>query len=172
SKIVWGDYASERGLLTGIYSGLILNTVPVVPADLASTYPVTVDSVGYTFAGGTSGWNTKPAIQYVPRGRRAFGPYTFSSGGAVELIDKKSTVGEGRFWIRVPSSRTSMSTTISNPMPQSLQIEITVNGVSSPVMVPGKSFSTVKTPLTRADKTISVSFKGDRRLVLLETDFK
>ncbi len=172
SKIVWGDYASERGLLTGIYSGMILNTVPVVPADLATKYPITVDSVGYTFAGGTSGWNTKPAIQYVPRGRRAFGPYTFSSGGSVELIDRKSTLGEGQFWVRVPSSRTSMSTTISNPVSQSLQMEITVNGVSSQETVPGKSVVTVNTPLTRANKTVGVSFKGDRRLVLLETDFK
>ena len=29
--------------------------------------------------------NTKPAIQYVARGRRPFGPYTFTTGGAVRL---------------------------------------------------------------------------------------
>jgi hypothetical protein len=47
SAITWGDYASERGVLTGIYSGLILNTVPIVPSDLKDTYPVTVDDNGF-----------------------------------------------------------------------------------------------------------------------------
>ncbi|MEO5589367.1 MAG: glycoside hydrolase family 2 TIM barrel-domain containing protein, partial [Gemmatimonadaceae bacterium] len=110
-KITWGDYESEAGLLTGIYSGLLLNTVPVVPADLEKKYPISVNEEGYTFAGGTSGWNTKPAIQYVPRGRRVFGPYSFSAGGSVELVDKKGKRGEGRVWVRVPSSRTRMLTT-------------------------------------------------------------
>jgi hypothetical protein len=89
-KIVWGDYASERGAVTGVYSGMLVNTVPVVPTDLVNTYKLSVDKDGFWFAGGTSGWNTKPAIQYVAKGRRAYGPYTYTSGGSVQ-IDKSST---------------------------------------------------------------------------------
>ncbi|MEO5903347.1 MAG: glycosyl hydrolase family 2, partial [Gemmatimonadaceae bacterium] len=131
-----------------------------------------VDSSGYTFAGGTSGWNTKPAIQYVPKGRRVFGPYTFSSGGSVELVDKKRRQGEGRFWLRVPESRTRMLTTISNPMTRDLEMEILVNGSPKRSVIHGGDTVTVESPISGGEKPLAISFRGDRRLVLLETDFK
>lgn len=172
SRIVWGDYVSERGLITGIYSGLLLNTVPVVPAALSRTYPISVDSLGYTFAGGTSGWNTKPAIQYVPHGRRIFGPYTFSSGGSVELVDKTSPDGSGRVWMRIPASRSVMYTTISNPLAHSLDMAIELNGKATRTSIPALSTTTVKTAVAGGLMPIAIVFRGDRRLVLLETDFK
>ncbi len=172
SKIVWGDYESERGLLTGIYSGLLLNTVPRVPADLVSAYPVSIDSNGYTFAGGTSGWNTKPSIQYVPHGRRVFGPYTFSSGGSVELRMKSDRTGKGRVWMRVPDSRSAMVTTILNPIPEALEMEIGVNGATSRSTIPGASTVTIENHILGGRSPLAVTFRGDRRLVILETDFR
>ncbi len=172
SKITWGDYASERGLVTGIYSGLLLNTVPVVPAALTNTYPISIDSVGYTFAGGTSGWNTKPAIQYVPHGRRVFGPYTFSSGGSVELVDRKSSEGFARVWVRVPASRSVMYSTISNPVSRPLDIEIVVDGSARRSSIPAYSTLTVWSPVRGGARPIAITFRADRRLVLLETDFR
>ncbi len=171
-KIVWGDYQSEAGLLTGIYSGLLLNTVPVVPPDLEKKYPINVSAEGYTFAGGTSGWNTKPAIQYVPRGRRVFGPYTFSAGGSVELVDKASKRGEGRVWARVPSSKTRMLTTISNPVAEALEIELVVDSVVMKSSIPPTSTVTVETDIRGSDKAHEITFRADRRLVLIETDFR
>ncbi|MEJ7759876.1 MAG: hypothetical protein WKF55_09855 [Gemmatimonadaceae bacterium] len=172
TKIVWGDYASERGILTGIYSGLLLNTVPVVPKELASRYPLTLDAEGNTLAGGAGGWNTKPAIQYVPRGRRVFGPYTFTSGGSVQLPKGSSPRGEGRFWIRVPASRRTMLTTVSNPADKALQMEIEANGSARASTIPPGGTALIETPITGGVTPIALVFRGDRKLVLLETDFR
>ena len=54
-RIEWGNYASEHGLVTGIYSGLLLNTEPIVPDALKAKFPLSVDAQGFWFAGGTSG---------------------------------------------------------------------------------------------------------------------
>ena len=179
SKVTWGDYASERGLVTGINSGLLLHTVPRVPEALAGRYPIRVDEEGFVFAGAAGGWNTKPAIQYYGRGRRAFGPYTFTTGGSVSLPRDAAPRGVGRVWMTVPASRSEMITTIENPVGETLEMEISVNGAKAVHPVP--PFSTVRVPaalvrrpgaLRDAPQEVAIEFRGDRRLVLLETDFR
>jgi hypothetical protein len=171
NKIAWGDYASEHGVVTGIYNGLLVNTVPIVPADIATKYPLSVDAQGFWFAGGTSGWNTKPAIQYVPRGRRPFGPYTFTTGGAVS-VEKKGTAGEGKVWLRIPDGRTMMTTTVQNPVADALELELTVNGVVQKVRLAGKETTKIETAVRGGSVPLAIGFKGDRRIVILETDFR
>jgi beta-galactosidase len=168
-KIVWGDYASERGAVTGAYSGMLVNTVPVVPPDLVNTYKVSVDKEGFWFAGGTSGWNTKPAIQYVAKGRRPYGPFTYTSGGSVQIA-KGSTVGEGRVFLRAPAGRSTMVTTIQNPVAEPLELEVRINGALQKVSVPGNQIISVTSSIKTGD--LEIGFKGDRRLVILETEFK
>ncbi len=172
SLITWGDYASERGLLTGIYSGLILNTVPVVPADLREKYPVTVDRNGFTQAGGAGGWNTKPAVQYVGRGRRPFGPYGFTSGGSVALPAERAPLGQGRFWLRVPATLRTMVTTVSNPVAEALPFEVEVNGVRQYSVIPPNGTMRIETPVKGGETPLAIVFRGDRRAVILETDFR
>lgn len=171
SKIVWGDYASERGLVTGIYSGLILNTVPRVPADLANVYPITVNENGFAYAGGSGGWNTKPAVQYVGKGRRPYGPYSFSYGGSVVIPENAPRHGEGRVWLRVPASRRTMVTTVRNPVEVALKLEIAVNGLSQAAIVPPGETVRIETPVRGGNTPLAIVFRGDRRIVLLETDF-
>jgi hypothetical protein len=171
NKITWGDYASEHGVVTGIYNGLIVNTVPTVPAELQKKYPVSVDSEGFVLAGGHGGWNTKPAIQYVARGRRPFGPYTFTSGGSV-TTGKNAGAGEGRVWIRIPDGRTMMVTTIENPVGTPLELDLTLDGRAQRVRVAGHSTATVETPVTSSAAPHAIGFKGDRRLVILTTEFR
>lgn len=170
-KIVWGDYASEHGLVTGIYNGLLVNTVPVVPVEIKDKFPITVDAQGFWFAGGTSGWNTKPAIQYVARGRRPFGPYTFTTGGAYS-VDKKMPIGEGRVWLRIPDGRTTMTTTVQNPVKDALDLELTVNGTIQKIHINGNETTRIDTPVHGGAEPLAISFRGDRRLVILETEFK
>jgi hypothetical protein len=168
-RIVWGDYASERGAVTGVYSGMLVNTVPVVPPDLVNTYKLSVDKEGFWFAGGTSGWNTKPAIQYVAKGRRPYGPFTFTSGGSVQVA-KGSTAGEGHIFLRAPDGRSTMATTIQNPVAEPLELELRVNGVLQKVSVPGNQTVTAASSIKPGD--LEIGFKGDRRLVILETSFR
>lgn len=170
SKIVWGDYESERGLVTGIYNGLLLNTVPIVPAGLRERYPLRVDERGFHFAGGRGGWNTRPSIQYVGKGRRPYGPYVFSLGGSVRLPEGAGAVGEGRFKVRVPADRTRMITTVWNPVAEPFDLEIEVNGVKHRERIPPHQTVRLETELPEVT-ALAVTYRGDRRLVLLETDF-
>lgn len=170
-KIEWGDYASEQGLLTGVYSGLLLNTVPVIPDGLKAKYPVKVNAEGDAMAGGSGGWNTKPAIQYVPHGRRPFGPYNFTSGGSVSAVDRTAP-GEGHLWFRIPENRTTMITTLENPVSDTLALEIRVNGIAQQVQVPPNETIEVETPVHGGGAPLAIRFRGDRRVVLVATEFR
>ena len=171
APIVWGDYESEGGLVTGVTSGLVVHTVPVVPAGLADKYPLRIDDEGYVYAGGEGGWNSKPAVQYVARGRRPFGPYTFTSGGSQQLADDAGPEGEGSFWGRLPAGRTRMVTAVENTTDQPLALDVVVNGQSHPATIPARSTHTVETPLDGTGGAVGVTYRGDRRLVLLSTRF-
>ncbi len=172
SKITWGDYASERGLLTGVHSGFLLNTVPTMPAELQARYPIKIDEDGFWTAGDAGGWNTRPAVQYVPRGRRPFGPYEFTSGGAYRLPDEHGPDGEGRVWMRIPTGRVAMLNSLQNPSSDSLDVTVTVNGASQRRrLAPGETLR-IESPLAATVTTVSLTVRGDRRLILLESDFR
>jgi hypothetical protein len=173
--IAWGDYASERGAVVGVHSGLLLNTVPVVPKEVAEDYPVHVDSLGFWFAGSAGGWNTRPAIQYVGRGRRPFGPFGFTTGGSVQEDKSSGQTGEGRVWLRAPDGVRTMVTTVDNPAARPLDLEITVNGTASRCTVPASGSARCESPLAAQAGTssdVALLFRGDRRLVLRETTFQ
>lgn len=169
-KIKWGDYASERGVVTGIYSGLLLNTVPIVPAGLEKGSALRVDANGFQYAGSGSGWNTRPAIQYVGQGRRPMGPYVFSLAGSVRLPVGHSAVGVGQFWTRIPAGRSRMITTVKNPSELALEFEIQLNGKMQRQRVEAGATAIVASPLT--GNAVAVRYRGDRRLVILETAFQ
>jgi hypothetical protein len=171
SKIEWGDYASEHGLLTGVYSGMLLNSEPVIPEGLKAKYPVKVSAEGYAFAGGSGGWNTKPAIQYVPHGRRPFGPYSFTAGGTVSPGDEHAP-GVGRVWLRVPEGRSTMITTLENPVTDTLALTITVNDASQPVRIPPHQTIRVESPVRDGATRLAITFRGDRRVIITETEFR
>ena len=173
APVRWGDYASERGLVAGIRNGLLVHTEPVVPEGLRERFPVTVDAQGNVLAGGRGGWNSKPSVQYVPRGRRPFGPFTFTTGGSQQLARDAAPEGEGTFWLRVPAGRTAMATTVRNLHTAPLALEIAVDGVARRVDVAPGAEQVVSTPVRPApDGTLAVRYRGDRRLVLVETRFE
>jgi hypothetical protein len=171
SRIEWGDYASEHGLLTGAYSGLLLNSEPVIPEGLKAKYLVKVSAEGYAFAGGSGGWNTKPAIQYVPHGRRPFGPYSFTAGGTVSPADAHAP-GVGRVWLRIPAGRSTMITTLENPVADTLALTITVNDAMQPVLIPPYRTLRVESPVRDGATQLAITFRGDRRVIITETDFR
>jgi hypothetical protein len=171
SKITWGDYASERGVANEIYNGLLLHTVPRVPAHLADKYPLHTDDEGFAYAGTFGGWNTRPSIQYVAHGRRPFGPYEFTSGGSVRVIKGSAPTGEGRVWLRVPGGRSTMTTTVMNPATEPLDVEISLNGATQRQRVGAGETARIESPLKGAT-SLAIGYRGDRRLVLLETEFK
>ena len=171
SKITWGDYGSERGVVPEVYSGLLLNTEPRIPAALADAYPVTVSREGFHLAGGAGGWNSKPSIQYAARGRRPFGPYGYSLGGTVQRA-KGTTEGAGQVTFRIPAGRVAVRTTVENPTDSALTITATLNGSAARTIVPSHSTGVVQNAVPADVTSIVLGFSGDRRLVLRETDFQ
>jgi hypothetical protein len=143
----------------------------VIPEGLKAKYLVKVSAEGYAFAGGSGGWNTKPAIQYVPHGRRPFGPYSFTAGGTVSPADAHAP-GVGRVWLRIPAGRSTMITTLENPVADTLALTITVNDAMQPVLIPPYRTLRVESPVRDGATQLAITFRGDRRVIITETDFR
>jgi len=168
--IVWGDYASEKGVLTGVNSGLMVHAVPRIPANIKSKVSVTKE--GNRFLGLNGGFNTRPGVQYVAHGRRMYGPYTLRGFGNVpEPIDTSTNIGEGVFWCSIPAGKTMSSTIVWNQNDEPLIIKIKVNELQE-VSKEIKAGETISVDCAVNTSTIKMQFKGDRRLVLLHTSFK
>jgi beta-galactosidase len=169
APITWGNYSSEKGLLTGVNSGLLVNSKPRIPEYNRSK--ITLTKEGHMFLGATGGFNTRPGIQYVPYGRRMFGPYSLRGFGNIPDPDSdNNNVGEGFFWCRVPANKTMSSTIVWNPADLPLTIKIKVNGKEISSEIKAGETATINCPLDAA--TVKMTFTGDRRLVLLQTSFK
>lgn len=170
APIVWGDYASEKGILTGVNSGLIVNGKPRLTGSY-SKIPLVITEEGDEFAGKPGGWNDRPGIQYVAFGRRPFGPYDLRGLGVPRPLDvKTTTIGTGSFWCSVPAGTASVKTMVWNPADTPLTIKIKVNASKeiTKEIKPGETTDVI----APVDATvIHMAFTGDRRLVLLQTTF-
>ncbi len=175
SPIVWGNYQSERGLITGIYSGLLLNTVPIIPKEMQEKYPLVVaQKTGFQYAGSSGGWNSHPSVQFVARGRRAFGPYELSLGGRPVLPAEAAEHGTGTFWAKVPAGTKTVATKVENPHKVDGVIDVMVNGNRSakPALVPAGTSSIIKCSIPDGATELAVTYSGDRWIVILETAFE
>lgn len=174
SPIIWGDYESEKGILTGEISGLLLNPIPRYLADDRAKFPLRITKEGHQFAANnTIGWADLPGLQYVPFGRRPYGPYYLRGMGSIAQISDNANKneGEGSFFCRIPSGKSKVKTTVWNPVSEELFIGIQVNNdkIVSKLIPPGM-FTLVECPVNSTD--IKITIKGDRRLVLLQTSFE
>jgi hypothetical protein len=107
----------------------------------------------------------------VARGRRVFGPYDFTTGGSVQLAKGAGPGGgAGRVWLVPPEGARAMTTTIENPTAQALEMEVGVNGATTRCTVPAHATARVESQVPNA-APLAITFRGDRRLVLLETSF-
>lgn len=169
--IIWGDYGSENGIVTGANNGLVVNPYPIIPLDQQDGLNVEVDSRGYHLAGARGGWNTRPGIQYVPRGRRPFGPFTFSWGGNDVVRGKDLSKGTGYFLARVSDGRTKMLTTFENNSDDAIKASVQLNtGALQEVAIAPHSQAQVVTKLP-PERELKIIISGDRRTVLLRSEF-
>ena len=170
APIIWGDYKTEKGILTGVNSGLILNSKAKLTDDYSSL-KVHVTKEGYEIAGGGGGWNTRPGLQYVHYGRRPFGPYILRGFGNVpEPENPETNIGEGTFWCSIPQGRSTSSTLVWNPSSEDLSITITVNNKKVTENIKAGETINIDCPVSATN--VEMNFSGDRRLVLLQTTFK
>lgn len=165
STIVWGDYASERGLITGSQNGLLLHTRWVCPPTNPTAEPLTQEE---------GAWNTRPGDQFVPDGRSPFGPYGYSTGSSLREGDPGSKLGEGFFRARVPAGKTVMLTSVKNPSSIPCPLTISVNGSASSqsFTIPANSSTNLSSALSPGVTNLYVQFNGSKSLVLLKTTFQ
>ena len=172
SPIFWGEYETERGLLTGINSGLMLNSRPALFGSYENL-PLIIREGGHIFAEKGGGWNNAAGKQYVPYGRRMFGPYEHRDfGGVPEPLDPGSKTGEGTFWCRVPPGTSSMETVVWNPAQEPLPISIVVNDKASGTtqIGPGE-YKVIQTQVTPFQDKLKITLRGNRTLVVLQSGF-
>ena len=167
--IIWGEYETEKGVVTDFYSGLLVNATPRVPEDYLGK-GIVVTKEGYQLAGGTrSGFNTRPGIQYVANGRRPFGPYVQTFGGQ-PVPEKNTAEGIGKFWCKIPEGKNMATSAVWNPGNEPLVIKIKVNDLPEvSKTINAGSRVAIETPVDRSD--VNITYTGDRRLVILETAF-
>ncbi len=163
--ILWGNYASEKGLIYGSLSGLIENEEWQRPPTAPDAKPL---------APNTGSWNMEPGSQFLPRGRNPFGPYGYSTASSVKEGDRKDTVGTGVFWATIPAGRKGVVTKVSNPTKNPASLIIAVNEMRATVTnsIPAGQTLELRSPLPEQTTNVAVRYTGGKSLVLLETRFE
>ncbi|MGB7159023.1 MAG: glycoside hydrolase family 2 TIM barrel-domain containing protein [Tepidisphaeraceae bacterium] len=163
--IKWGDYPTERGLMPGPLTGLVINAVWMKPPTDPNAKPMRDN---------TGAWNTDPGNQFVPKGRRPIGPFGYSTATSLRDPNETAPAGWGVFHARLPESRTTMLTTVRNNGKAPATLHVEINGLASgqPAPVsPGETI-TVRSPLHSGTTQVRVKYAGEKTLVLEETAFE
>jgi beta-galactosidase len=165
SPIRWGDYASERGLITGPANGLVLNATWIRPPTNPSAKPLSQDE---------GAWNVRPGDQFVPHGRSLLGPYGYSTSTSLRDLNPNSKTASGTFWARIPAGKNRVVTSIENPSPEPAEFSVTINENSRAqnAIVPPQKTMELVAPLPHGITNASVHYVGSKALVLLQTSFE
>lgn len=171
-KIYWGDYKSEAGIVSGANNGLIINTVPVSPVNRQKEYPLKVDDLGYQYVISYGGWNNRPGVQYMIKGRRPFAPYTYSRGGNYQVEKGYEKAGSGYFLARVNSGKSIMFTCVENPTDRLIHFSIGINSEEvRTYSIEPHSTRKLETMLPN-ERELKVTFTSDRSAVILTSEFQ
>jgi hypothetical protein len=162
SPIVWGDYPTERGVLTGPQQGLVYNCRWVQPPGAPNAQPMPDN---------TGAWNTHPGNPFVPHGVRPFGPYSWSTGASPR--EAKDPTGSGFFHCRIPSGKRWVVSQVENTDKAPQAITVSVNNQAAPPqsIAPGQTVD-VRTPIPNVASDIQVNYSGKKQLVILQTAFE
>ena len=163
--IHWGDYFTERGVVCGSLSGLIVNAEWLAPPTDPSAKPL---------AANTGSWNMEPGSQFEPRGRNAFGPYGYSTASSLKDLNRDSATGTGVFWASLPPGRKTVLTKVKNPTTRPAQLTIAIDGKTGAgsVTIPAGQTMELRSPLPADATDVSVRYTSTKTLVLLETGFE
>jgi len=154
APIQWGDYVSERGVVSGSCYGMLVNAAKI-PAPKEGRPEIT-------------------STQTVPRGRRPYGPFYYSGDCGVVTVNPKDENGIGQFFVRVAEGKRRLRTLVENPDPdRKAELTVTVNGVSSEreSFAPGTKGET-SISLSPHDGELAVTYAGSRHLVILSSHFE
>lgn len=163
--IVWGDYSTEEGVVSGPLNGFAVNADWIAPPTNPNATPLTQDE---------GAWNTRPGDQFVPHGRRLLGLYGYTTAAGIQDLNPASPIGSGIFWARIPAGKKSVVTVVKNPTQQTAHLDIEINDkrVMETASIPSGATLTVRTPLTASTIATSVRYIGEKKLIVLQTSFE
>jgi len=172
APILWGEYETEKGMIIGVYNGLMISSVPALFGSYEKL-PLILHKEGHLLAEKGGGWNNAAGKQYVPYGRRMFGPYFHKDfGGVPEPINAESSTGEGFFCCRVPAGTQLMTTIVWNPSKEILPVSVKINeALISDVRVQPGEYKVIESAVPVNATDLKVSLSGSRTLVILQTSF-
>lgn len=172
APILWGEYETEKGMIIGAYNGLMISSVPALFGSYEKL-PLILHQEGHLLAEKGGGWNNAAGKQYVPYGRRMFGPYYHKDfGGVPEPINPESSDGEGFFCCRVPAGTQWMTTIVWNPSKEILPVKVKINEVPvSDVQVQPGEYKVIECAVPVDATDLKVGLCGSRTLVILQTNF-
>lgn len=169
--IRWGEFETEKGILDGITSGFMINSKPQLYGSYENLR-ILLEREGHMYAGAKWGWNNRAGKQYVPYGRRIFGPYHHRGFGGVPTPIEPESPGKAFFWCRVPKNTTSMKTLVWNPADEALLVKSSINEKNIVVSrIPPGQYTWFENTIDEEEEVLRIDLEGDRRLVVLETRF-
>ena len=164
TPIVWGDYGSERGVITGPRHGMLVNADWIVPPENPKAKPLTQEE---------GAWNTRPSDQFVPHGRLLGGHYGYSTGSSVRDLSKDSDEGYGVFWLRLPSTKKTIRTRAENRSGAPTTLKVFINGkLAGERRFGAGETATFNASLPDNAEGIEVKYTGSKKLLMLETAFE
>ncbi len=174
--IVWGQYETERGVISGHLSGLIYNCRWLPPPTDPNAKPLK-DNEG--------SWNMMPGDQFVAEGVRAIGPFEYSNGTAVRELEKQAKTGTGNFFCFVGKTRRFFLTKLQNPANHDLEMVVEINGGVSKQAASVSAGQTIDVRVSLPEvsekeaskeasgtRAIQVRYTGAKELVILESAFE
>jgi hypothetical protein len=164
--IRWGDYPTERGVVSGSLNGLLVN---------AEWVPSPIDRHSGPHPANTGAWNMAPGEQFEPRGRNPFGPYSYSTAASLKDLNADAKGGEGFFWACIPDGKKFVVTSVKNPGDAAANLKVFVDDAvetgSAETIAAGQT-TRVRTPLNPGAGGVRIRYAGEKTLVLLETAFE
>lgn len=163
--IKWGDYGTEKGVITGPHFGLVENCRWMAPP---------LDKNATPMKDNTGAWNVQPGDQFIPVGRRPWGPWEYNNNTAPRDLKPDSKTGEGFFYLKLGSAKKAMLTKVENTGKEAGKIEIDVNGTKQAATIePGKTITVRNAVKLKGNsRDVEVRITGDKDLVMLETSFQ
>ena len=157
NTIVWGDYASESGVISGTRNGLLVHTTKV----------------------DVQGAKGAKEFQIVPSGRE-LADFYYSSTCHVDDAQPSNNTASAVVFLRLNAATnnltSTMTTFVHNPSDQVQSIAVDADGFGgdkvAPVDVPAKTtVDIVSNVAVGVSKEVQISFVGGKGMILVNTTF-
>lgn len=159
--IVWADFSTEKGVISGTHNGFLEEVVQVDPA---------TDAILARNQNRAYGWNDDPGRLFRLRGRKPVGTGASLSSELFGADLTERSLGYARFFINVPGDRRMLSTLVENPSSERVPFQVNLNGIPTEgVWLEPEQMTEVTCSLPLAAEYLEIGYVSTVETVVLET---